>query len=57
MTAENDINFAWLVLGGEAVHTADQAVIVWCPPHLRKQSPYFACAKKMQKITEYCDTA
>ena len=30
---------------------------VWCPRHLREQPPFFARAKKAQKITEYRDTA
>ena len=45
---ENDI--CRLSLGGEVVCPADQTVIVWCPRHLREQSPFFARAKKRKKI-------
>ena len=60
-TAENDIcsrktTFSRLSLGGEVVCAANRAVMVWCPGHLREQSPFFL-AQKAQKITEYRDTA
>ena len=52
---ENDIfsrktTSARLVLGGEALRVAHRAVMVWCPRHLREQSPFFLLAqKKAQK--------
>ena len=49
--------FARLRLAGGAVRAADRALMVCCPRHLREQSPFFACAKKVQKIAEYRDTA
>ena len=51
------MTFAPLSRGSEAVRAADQAVMVQCPQHLRKQSPFFCSRKKAQKITEYRDTA
>ena len=45
---ENDI-CSTLVLGGEALHAADLAVLVWRPRHLREQSPVYTRAQKSAK--------
>ena len=45
-------------VGGQAARPRGRPSFqVWCPRHLREQPPFFARAKKAQKITEYCDTA
>ena len=49
--------FTRLSQDGEVVRSADRAVMVRCPRHLREQSPFFARAKKAQNITENRDTA
>ena len=48
--------FARLSFGDEVVRATDQAVMIGCPRHLSEQSPFFARAKKAQKITEHRDT-
>ena len=60
--------FARLSLGGEVVRAADRPVMIWCPRHLREQSPFFTRAKKHKKnhwiswhcpfntLTETCGT-